>query len=686
MNKNLLLEIGVEEIPARFISKTKSDMKQYLLNKFKELRIDCEDITIKATPRRLAIFIKELSETQKSIEEEYKGPARKIAFDEAQNPSKALLGFLKGKGADEKDIYFKTSGKEEYVYVKVSKIGERTENLLKDIFEGMIRAMSFPKSMQWGGKNIRFVRPIRWFLCIFGEEILNFEIEGIKAGDITKGHRFLGNSEIKISSIDEYEEKLEENFVILDDKKRQDMILSQSSEVAKSLNGHMVMDEELLEEVTYLVEYPTAFYGEFDKSYLSLPKEVIITPMKEHQRYFPVVDSNDKLINKFITVRNGDLNGIENVKKGNEKVLDARLSDALFFYNEDLKKPLEAYVPRLDTIVFQQKLGTLLDKTKRIQTLSGQIANELNIVSDDLERSAYLLKADLTTSMVFEFPELQGIMGRYYSLNENKAVGEAIYEHYLPRFAGDELPQTEEGIILSITDKIDSLAGFFAIGIHPTGSQDPYALRRQALGILNILIEKKSNIKVETLARLALQNFDFLEFDIEKTHSELMEFFGLRLKNLFSEFGIRYDVIDAIIEVEDSNPYDLKVRADELDYFVKNHDVTDILNAFSRVCNIAKKGSLGEVNEDLFDSSEEKNLWKVYKDIKSDVETFLENKEYIKGIEMLVSIKDDIDKFFDSVMVMDENPDIKENRLRMLNHIKHTMEKVADLSKIVDSK
>ena len=687
MNKKLLFEIGTEEIPARFIAKTKADMKGYLEKTLKELHIEYKSIELKCTPRRFVVVIDELAENQATVEEELKGPAKKIAFDENNNPSKALLGFLKGKDISPEEVYFKTVGKDEYAHIKLTKEGQAVKGLLKDIFEGMIKSTTFPKSMRWGGKNIRFVRPIRYFVCLMDEEVIDFEIEGIKTGNITKGHRFLGSSEIVINTPDEYEAKLKENFVILDDEQRKALILEQCKAVADSLGGTLMMDEDLLEEVNYIVEYPTAFYGEFDESYLSLPKEAIITPMKEHQRYFPVLDADGKLLNKFITVRNGDSYAIDNVKRGNEKVLDARLSDALFFYHEDTKKPLEAYVERLDTIVFQQKLGTILDKTKRIQNLSEKIAKALALTLPNLDRAAYLLKADLTTAMVFEFTELQGIMGRYYAnlSNEPSEVAQAIYEHYLPRFAGDELPSTNEGIILALSDRLDSVAGFFAIGIQPTGSQDPYALRRQALGILNIMMEKKLDVRLFDLLDLALENFDFEDMDKQTVKSDLMSFFELRLKNLFTDMGIRYDVVDAIINIEDSNPFDLLIRAKDLDAWVKNNSVTEALQTFSRISNISKEAIAGKVDEALFAHDSEAKLNTAYNSIKAEVEAMLARREYVKALELLISIKDSVDAFFDSVMIMDENMDIRANRLAMLSNIRTTMESVADLSKIVNA-
>ena len=686
MSKKLLFEIGTEEIPARFIAKTKADMKAYLVKTFKDLNISYKSIELKCTPRRFVVIIDELVEFQATVEEELKGPAKKIAFDESNNPSKALLGFLKGKNVTAESVYFKTVGKDEYAHIKLTNKGQEVKGLLKDIFEGMIKSTTFPKSMKWGGKNIRFVRPIRYFVCLLDNEIVDFEIEGIKTGNITKGHRFLGSSHIVINNPDEYAAKLKDNFVILDDEERKANILEQCIEVANTLGGVLMMDEDLLEEVNYIVEYPTAFYGEFDESYLSLPKEAIITPMKEHQRYFPVLDKEGKLLNKFITVRNGDSYAIDNVKRGNEKVLDARLSDALFFYQEDTKKPLEAYVKRLDTIVFQQKLGTILDKTKRIQKLSTNIAKTLKLILPNLERAAYLAKADLTTSMVFEFTELQGIMGRYYAklADEPVEVSEAIYEHYLPRFAGDALPITNEGIVVALADRLDSITGFFAIGIQPTGSQDPYALRRQALGILNIMMEKELDVNLADLLDLAIDNFNDIEMDKQAVKKDLLSFFELRLKNLFTDMGIRYDVVDAVISIEGSNPFDLLIRARDLDSWVKNNNVTEALQTFSRISNISKEAFAGNVDETLFADDSEKVLNTAYNSIKAEVEAMLAKRQYVKALELLISIKDSVDKFFDSVMIMDENLDIRANRLTMLSNIRLTMEAVADLSKIVN--
>ena len=500
MNNYLLLEIGVEELPSRFGQTTLDQIENNLSKLLKEERVNFDNIEKYATPRRLTFVINNIAEKDSDLEEDVKGPAKKIAFDADGNFTKPALGFMKSKGLEESNVYFKQVGNAEYLFGTIRQEGKETSEVLKTIVPEAIKNVTFPKAMRWGGKNMRFARPIRWMVALLNDKVLDIDLEGIKSSNVTKGHRFLGEREFEVNSVEEYFEKLEKNYIVLDQHKRKEMIREQAIEVANSLGGEVELDDDLLEEITFLVEYPTAFYGEFDEEYVKLPKEVVTTPMKEHQRYFPV-SKDGKLLPNFIAVRNGDSNRIDLVKAGNEKVLRARLADALFFYNEDTKKPLESFVDKLQTVVFQAKLGTVYDKTLRIEKLSKFILNELNM-NESLEntmRAAKLCKADLVTNMVFEFTELQGIMGRDYAKvsGENEEVCEGIFEHYLPRFAGDILPQTNAGIALSIADKLDSIAGFFAIGIKPSGSQDPYALRRQALGILSILLDKELSINLK---------------------------------------------------------------------------------------------------------------------------------------------------------------------------------------------
>lgn len=686
MNNYLLLEIGVEELPSRFGQTTLDQIENNLSKLLKEERINFDNIEKYATPRRLTFVIKNLADKATDLEEEVKGPAKKIAVDADGNFTKPALGFMKSKGLDPENVYFKQLGNAEYLFGTIKQEGKHTSEVLKNIVPEAIKNVTFPKAMRWGGKNMRFARPIRWMVALLNNEVLDIDLEGIKSSNITRGHRFLGEKEFEVNSVEEYFEKLDKNFVVLDQHKRKEMIRKQAVEVAKSLGGEVELDEDLLEEITFLVEYPTAFYGEFDEEYVKLPKEVVTTPMKEHQRYFPVL-KDGKLLPNFIAVRNGDSNRIDLVKAGNEKVLRARLADALFFYHEDTKKPLESFVDKLQTVVFQAKLGTVYDKTLRIEKLSQVILNELNMTEskENTLRAAKLCKADLVTNMVFEFTELQGIMGRDYAQvsGENEEVCQGIFEHYLPRFAGDILPETNTGIALSIADKLDSIAGFFAIGIKPSGSQDPYALRRQALGILSILLDRKLSVNLNNLINAALDNYSNLEFNKEEVASQIVEFFVERVKNLFKDLGIRYDVIDAVLNNNLDDISDIHTRALELNRWLQKDELVEMLTAFNRVATLAEKATTDIVKEDLLKEDAEIKLYNGFKEIKSNVESLLLDKKYNEALDAFATLRPLVDNLFDNVMVMDKDEAIKENRLGLLKQIYSTMLTICDLSKIV---
>ena len=686
MNNYLLLEIGVEELPSRFGQTTLDQIENNLSKLLKEERINFDNIEKYATPRRLTFVIKNLADKATDLEEEVKGPAKKIAVDADGNFTKPALGFMKSKGLDPENVYFKQLGNAEYLFGTIKQEGKHTSEVLKNIVPEAIKNVTFPKAMRWGGKNMRFARPIRWMVALLNNEVLDIDLEGIKSSNITRGHRFLGEKEFEVNSVEEYFEKLDKNFVVLDQHKRKEMIRKQAIEVAKSLGGEVELDEDLLEEITFLVEYPTAFYGEFDEEYVKLPKEVVTTPMKEHQRYFPV-SKDGKLLPNFIAVRNGDSNRIDLVKAGNEKVLRARLADALFFYHEDTKKPLESFVDKLQTVVFQAKLGTVYDKTLRIEKLSQVILNELNMTEskENTLRAAKLCKADLVTNMVFEFTELQGIMGRDYAKvgGENEEVCQGIFEHYLPRFAGDILPETNTGIALSIADKLDSIAGFFAIGIKPSGSQDPYALRRQALGILSILLDRKLSVNLNNLINAALDNYSNLEFNKEEVASQIVEFFVERVKNLFKDLGIRYDVIDAVLNNNLDDISDIHTRALELNRWLQKDELVEMLTAFNRVSTLAEKATTDIVKKDLLKEDAEIKLYNGFKEIKSNVESLLLDKKYNEALDAFATLRPLVDNLFDNVMVMDKDEAIKENRLGLLKQIYSTMLTICDLSKIV---
>ncbi|MCB6983141.1 glycine--tRNA ligase subunit beta [Peptostreptococcus anaerobius] len=685
MNNYLLYEIGVEEMPSRFVQSTLDQLVSGLKSRLEEKRVAFEDIDTFATPRRLILVVKGLADRQADLEEEVKGPAKKISIAEDGSFTKAAQGFMRGKGLSESDVYFKDLNGTEYIFATIREEGKDTDEVLMEVLPEIVKSVVFPKSMRWGGKNMRFVRPIRWLVALHNDKVVPVDLEGIIASNVTVGHRFLGAKSIEVSSIEDYFKKLEENFVVYDQDLRKDMIRKQIDQVAASIGGKVEMDEELLDEVTYIVEYPTAFYGEFDKSYTELPKEVVKTPMKAHQRYFPVVGEDSNLLPYFIAVRNGNDYKIENVKAGNEKVLEARLADAKFFFNEDRQHDLEYYRNKLNTVVFQEKLGTLLDKSERIYNIAKVYGKEVDVNIEDLESAAYYAKADLVTNMVFEFDELQGYMGMQYSRLEgnNDTVSKAIYEHYMPRFNGDTVPSTMEGDILSIIDKMDTIAGFFAIGIQPTGSADPFALRRQCIGILTILLEKNIEIDVARLASISLDQYSSVEFDKDSVIDNIIEFFNERTKNMFKDMGIRYDVVEAVLASDEKNISDLYVRAEAMNKWIDRDSLTDMLVAFNRVSNLAEGAETDKIDQALLLEDVEKELYDNFKDVDSKISDLMDQKEYTKSLDAFASLKPAVDNFFDNVMVMSDNPKLRTNRLALLKNISDSMLKVCDLTKIV---
>ena len=691
MNNKYLLEIGVEELPARLINSALEQLKSNTTKMLADERIKYENINLYATPRRLVLLIEGLNEKQDTLEEMVKGPAKRIAYDNEGNPTKALQGFMKGQGIGLEQVSIKEYNGEEYIYGNVVKEGKETETVLSENMANIIKSIVFPKSMKWGGKNLRFARPIRWLVSILNDKIVPFDLEGIKASKRTKGHRFLGSNNIEIKSVDEYFDVLKDNYCLVDQNKRKEIIRYGSEKLAKEKGGNILFDEELLDEVTNIVEYPTPIIGRIKDEYLRLPKDVVITPMKEHLRFFPVVNDKNRLLPYFITVRNGNEEHIETVIKGNEKVLGARLEDAKFFYYEDIDTPLEDYVEDLKYIVFQEKLGTLFDKTIRVQKLAKKIGDYLEVGEEtqkNIERAAYLSKADLVTKMVDEFTELQGKMGMEYAKNsgENEIVSTAIYEQYLPRFADDELPTTTAGAILSIADKLDTIAGCFAIGIQPTSSQDPYGLRRQALGIINVILDKKLNLNLGDVIDFALYIYveeNGLVFDYKIIKLDIIQFFNGRVKNMLIDMGIRYDVIDGVISTGIDDVYDLKLRADKLNEYLNEEGLTEVLATFNRVINLAEKAESTEVKRDLLVEDEEIELYDAFNSIEEKVLSWLNKKEYDKALEQFIVLREPVDNFFDNVMVMVEDESIRENRRNLLGKISQTMLMICDLSKLV---
>ena len=691
MSNKYLLEIGVEELPARFVGDALKQLKNNSIKLFKEERIGFESIEVYSTPRRLTIIVNGVDERQSDLEEKSKGPTKKIAFDEEGNPTKALLGFMRGQKIDLESIVIESFNGEDYVFANVTKVGQEIEDIISSNIASIIKSITFPKSMKWGGKNLRFARPIRWIISLLNDKVIAFELEEIKVSNITRGHRFLGSNNIEVSKVEDYKELLRENFVILDQNERKDIIKYGSERLARERGGNLELDEVLLDEITNIVEYPTPIIGRIKEEYLTLPQDIVITPMKEHLRFFPVFDDKQRLLPYFITVRNGNDEHIDTVIKGNEKVLGARLEDAKFFYMDDIKEPLESYVEKLKYITFQDKLGSLYDKTKRIQKLSQKVAEHLEVGEEterNIDRAGYLSKADLVTKMVNEFSELQGKMGMEYAKEsgENEIVSLAIAEQYLPGFAGDRIPITTAGFILSISDKLDTIAGLFAIGIHPTGSQDPFGLRRQALGIINIILDKKINFKLSEMIETSLYIYveeNGLAFDYNKVKAEIIQFFNIRIRNMFIDEGIRHDIIDAAVGGEIDNIYDMKIKSNKLNDWLQKDGVSEVLSAFNRVSNLAEKSESSEVQRDLL-TKDEIDLYDGFNSVEEKINLAIDKKEYDKALDQLVVLKEPIDNFFDNVMVMVDDEKIKNNRLGLLKKIHDSMIKICDLSKIVN--
>ncbi|MFZ7103728.1 MAG: glycine--tRNA ligase subunit beta [Peptococcaceae bacterium] len=687
--RNLLLEIGTEEIPAKFIPPALEQLQEMTRRKFAEARLDYQEIGSYGTPRRIVLFVQGLPDVQKDLIEEAKGPSVKVAYDAGGTPTKAAIGFAKGQGVDVNSLNVKETDNGTYVFALKKIAGQPVLQVLQELLPQLILGINFPKPMRWGSYDIKYARPIRWLVALFGQEVVDFQIADVKSGTRSRGHRFLGSEEIIISAAEDYFAQMEENFVIVDPAKRKEIIQRQIKELALSVKGRIAEDASLLEEIIYLVEYPTALMGGFAEKYLAIPKEAVITPMKEHQRYFPVLRENGELLPKFITVRNGNREFLDIVQAGNEKVLEARLADAKFFYDEDQKVKLEAYVEKLKTIVFQESLGTIYEKVIRIQKAVQNLTEILHIdaeVAQRALRAAYLAKADLVTSMVYEFPELQGIMGEKYALlsGEDHIVAKAIFEHYLPRNAEDVLPGTLEGTLLSMADKMDTIAGCFAAGIEPTGSQDPYALRRQAAGICNIIMNKNLDISLTSLIEQALANYqDKLELNKEVLITGIYNFFEQRVRNVLADRGHRYDVIEAIIIAGYDNLNATLLRAKGLEEVKGTGNFQKLLTAFTRANNLAKKAESEEINQAYLVEDVEKEFYAKLVITRKEVNRAIEAQDFPRALASVALLEETINAFFEGVMVMAEDEKIKANRLALLVMITKLVEPIADLTKIV---
>lgn len=685
--KDLLLEIGLEELPARFVTDSIQQLTVKIESWLQDKKIEFTSIQSFSTPRRLAVLVSGVNEMQEDTQEEAKGPAKKIALDAEGNWSKAAIGFARGQGVSVEDIYFKEIKGVEYVHVQKFTKGQQVKDLLVEL-KDIITSLSFPKNMRWADNDLRFVRPIKWMIALFGSEVIPFAITNVTTGKTTIGHRFLG-TEIEIEAPASYEEKLEQQFVIADAAKRKEMIISQLQALEKENNWIIPVDEDLLEEVNNLVEYPTALFGKFEEAFLELPDRVLITSMKEHQRYFPVKNQNGELLPFFVTVRNGNDKGIEIVARGNEKVLRARLADAAFFYREDQTKEIADCLKKLETIVYHEEIGTLAEKVSRVRSLTNSMSDVLHVDAETkafADRTAEIAKFDLVTGMVYEFPELQGYMGERYARikGEHEAVAKAIDEHYMPRHAEDNVPASEVGAIVSVAEKMDTIVANFAIGNIPTGSQDPYALRRQASGIVQILIEKKWDVALETIVDLAIQLVEakgIAKRSLAEIKNDLITFFTARIKHLLSEQEVRYDLVDAVLGGAIGNVSSLVNRALVLEQKKNEDTFKETMEALSRVMNIAVKlTDAPNVKEELFENEFETKLYASYKQV---AEQFAATVDVSMQFDLLASLKTAIENYFENTMVMAEDEAIRFNRLSLMKEISELIGKFAYMNKVL---
>ena len=685
--KDLLFEIGTEEIPSGYMTAALADLAAEARRLFQDQRIAFSGLRTLGTPRRLTLYVERLEETQADRVREVIGPAKGVAFDQEGRPTKAALGFARAQGIPVEKLRVKTLERGDYVVAVIEERGAHLLELLPAMLPRLISSLSFPKFMRWGQGAFRFVRPIRWILALYGGRVIPFEMNGVKSGNRTFGHRFLSRGQIRVRSFQEYVEELEERHVIVNQARRRELVVRLATEAAAKVGGKPVLDDDLVESVTFLVEYPNVVCGGFQREYLSLPRDVIMTPMRKHQRYFPVVDDAGRLLPHFVAISNMKAKDMEVIREGNERVLKARLKDADFFFKEDRKTPLPERVPRLKGIIFQERLGTMLDKVDRLQKLVASMTEEAAPhLEGDARRAAELCKADLVTTMVKEFPNLQGIMGREYARlsGESETVAQAIEEHYLPRFAGDKIPGSFIGAVVGLADRIDSICGCFGIGLIPTGSEDPYALRRLAQGVVQILLSREIDLPLSKAVGRSLELFGSrLTRPRERAAQEVLEFLAARLHATLTERGIPSDLVDAVLSVDAERVFGAGKRAEALATFRHEADFGELTVAFKRVINILPEGFSKSVEPSRFVSSAERALHGEAATLKLETEHLVRAGDYFRALQRIATIRPIVDMFFEEVLVMADDRDLQENRLALLKEVADLFSGIADFSKIV---
>ena len=682
----LLLEIGTEEIPSGFIPRALEEMKGLLAKEFQAHRIAFKEVKAMGTPRRLVLAATGVAPSQEGRFIETIGPARRIAFDEEGNPTKAAQGFARGQGIPVEELQIIRTEKGEYVCARKEEKGIETFQLLPSILPRLIASVPFPKSMRWMDLENTFVRPIHWILALFDGKVIPFQVGNVSTGNLSRGHRFMAVGSFQVKDLSEYFIRLKTSFVVVNPEERRELILAEVNKAASEVSGHILQDEGLLEIVTYLVEYPVALRGSFAKEFLSLPREVLISAMREHQRYFSVCGTDGSLLPFFVTISNTKPRDPNVVIRGNERVLQARLADAKFFFVEDQKVPLIQRLEGLKKVVYHSKLGTSYEKVIRITSLADFLSSRIDpSLSATVSQASLLCKGDLITGMVGEFPSLQGVMGQVYARlsGEKEEVALAIYEHYLPSSAGGALPTSDAGAMLSIADKLDTVVGCFGVGLIPTGTADPYALRRQTLGIINIILEKRYPLSLVDLVEKSLQ---LLEEKIERPpqdiKAEVLEFFKGRVQNLLVTRGLSPDVVEAALAVGLEDLVDLQERAQALHELKKEPDFEPLAVAFKRVVNISKSHPPGKINPKRFENPVEEKLFDAYERIGKTAEEKIAQKAYLSALKELSLLRGSVDEFFDGVMVMAEDEKVRANRLSLLANIAQLFFRIGDFSKI----
>lgn len=687
MTKNYLLEIGLEEMPAHVVTPSIDQLAQRTSKFLKDNRISFSAIEKYSTPRRLAVLVRDMSDKQTDIDVKAKGPSKKIAQDDDGNWTKAAQGFARGQGMTADDIFFEELKGVEYAYIQKHETGLDAADVLQTIPE-VITAMTFPTRMRWGNYNFEYIRPIHWLVSLLDDEEVNIKVLDVESGRMTLGHRFLGE-DVEIDNARNYVEKLRQQFVIVNAKKRKDIIRDQIQTIADDNDWVIDVDEDLLEEVNNLVEFPTTFHGTFDRKYLEIPEEVLITSMRDNQRYFFVRNKSGQLEPDFIGVRNGNSEHIENVVQGNEKVLVARLEDADFFFKEDQKKSIDDYVNKLKTVNFHVKIGTMYEKMQRVHQISEHLAEIFGLndsETKDVLRASDIYKFDLVTNMVDEFPELQGVMGEKYAsiMGETDGVAKAIREHYMPISSDGELPATKAGATLAIANKLDSLITFFAVGLVPSGSNDPYALRRQAYGIIRILQNNQWSLDIDKLQQYLVENLDVPEkLDLSAHVDDLNDFMIDRVRQWLYTTSIRKDIIEAVTSGSNFDPISMIKTAQVLQSHVADQNFKLNMEALGRVVNLAKKADFKyskdlKEDESIFEHPSETELNKQVQAIYGST-----TKDIAQLYDQLVALEATINSYFDENMIMDKDEAIKRNRLTQLVVLNNLIAKLGDLSKIV---